>query len=1122
MAKSTQYGAKEIQVLEGLEPVRKRPGMYIGSTDERGLWVMVKEIIDNSVDEAMALRCKNVWITLHQDSLVSVADDGFGIPWEIHPTVKKSALEVAMTVLHAGGKFGEGAYKVSGGLHGVGASAVNALSEYMRVESRRDGKTYFQEYERGKPKGDVAPVPKTEKTLVKPFFNWEVKSGVRTTFKADSQILQVTDPSFATIIKQVKNRAYLVAGLAFHIYDERIDKEVHYYFDSGIIALVRHLNKNKGVVHSPFYVHKSLDNVDVEVAIQYTDSFNQNVESYANVQATQDGGTHLTGFKTALTRAINDYARKQGYLKEKDDNLTGDDTLEGITAVVAIKMDSEQLQFESQTKDKLGNAEVSPIVSQITKEGLDTYFEENPNDARKVVEKVLIAARARLAARAAKDAVLRKGALEGMTLPGKLADCQEKDPALSEIYIVEGDSAGGCWVGKTKVALADGRNLSFLELIKEDKQGKQNFCFTMKENGHIGIAPILHPRKTKRKAQVINITLDTGEILTCTPDHLFRLVDGTYIPAEQLTPQLNLAPLYRKITDDSDKTPLKGYEMVFDPKNNKWIYTHVLSDMFNLHAEVYSASQGVYRHHSDFNKLNNNPTNIIRVPKDKHLALHYDNLEQTLAIAHAISSASIQTLHREDVKMKSAEARQTLGFRNKARQKSLEKREFFSQNAKKQWENPEYKKYMIDTYLKYYHSHPKYRKEMLKRLNQEQKKYWSDPNNRQKQSERVYKFFLSHPEQKEELRKFAKKEWANEELLKWRSQETKKQWTNEFRLKRKASYNKTYYLHSMKLLKTIIEDGGKLTDYEIKRSEKRNTNLLKLETLAGRFFDNDYSRLEEAVGHFNHKIVRIEKNGKLADVYDLEVEHTHNFALAAGIFVHNSAKMGRDRKSQAILPLKGKILNTERARLDKILEFEEIKALVIALGTGIGDTVSYERARYHRIIIMTDADVDGSHIRTLLLTFFFRYLPELLNRGYIYIAQPPLFKIAKGKEIHYAYTDSERDEVLKKLKVATITKPTDDVALQGAQVTPSATEEIPADIAKKTPGVMIQRYKGLGEMNPEQLWETTMNPDNRVLKQVQIEDAAAADEVFNMLMGDEVPPRKKFIQTHAKQAILDI
>ena len=644
-----QYTAKEIQVLEGLEPVRKRPGMYIGSTDERGLWIMTKEILDNSVDEALAGRCSQVWIILHKDDYITIADNGLGIPWEKHPKVGKSALEVAMTVLHAGGKFGEGAYKISGGLHGVGASATNALSEYMRVETRREGKTYFQEYHLGKPLFAVREIKASDKaTAYNYHFDWPTEHGVRTTFKADKGVMQTIEPKMETVLKQVKNRAYLVAGLFFHFYDERVDKEYHYFFDSGIVALIKHINRNKGPLHAPIYIHKSLDEIDVEVGIQYSDSFNPTVESYANVQNTAEGGTHLTGFKIALTRAVNDYARKQGYLKEKDENLIGDDTLEGITAIVTIKMDSDKLQFESQTKEKLGNAEVGPIVSQVTKEGLDTFFEENPSEGRRIMDKVITASRARMAARAAKDAVLRKSAFEGGSLPGKLADCQERDPAVSELYLVEGDSAGG------------------------------------------------------------------------------------------------------------------------------------------------------------------------------------------------------------------------------------------------------------------------------------------------------------------------------------------------------------------------------------------------------------------------------------------------------------SAKQGRDRKFQAILPLRGKILNTERARLDKVLEFEEIKALVIALGTGIGDTIDYSKARYHRVVLMTDADVDGAHITTLLLTFFFRYMPEILKKVYIYVAQPPLYKLQKGKELHYAYSDGERDQIVKQMTNG------------------------------KADNLIIQRYKGLGEMNPDQLWETTMNPENRVLKQITVEDAAMADEVFSMLMGDQVPPRKKFIQTNAKQAMLDV
>jgi len=639
----SSYTARDIQILEGLEPVRKRPGMYIGSTDLAGLHELVKEIIDNSVDEALAGFAKNCWIVIGGDDKISVVDDGRGIPVEPHPKVKKSSLEVTMTMLHAGGKFGAGAYKVSGGLHGVGASAVNALSDWMRVEVRRGGKLYAQEYKRGKPQTKVAQTDKTEiPDVITP-----PKTGTATFFLPDKSIFSTVKTEFKTLAKRIKERAYLVAGLSFHLYDLRDKSEVHYYFDGGIESLVRHINKDKTVINEkPFYVGRDADGILVEAALQYNSGYSETLESFANVINTAEGGSHLTGFRMALTRAINDYARKNGYLKEKEDNLVGEDMREGLTAVVAIKMNSEKLQFEGQTKTKLGNAEVQPQVAQVVKEGLDMYLEENPQDARRIMEKVVLAAKARLAARAAKEAVLRKGALEGMTLPGKLTDCQEKDPAQSELYIVEGDSAGG------------------------------------------------------------------------------------------------------------------------------------------------------------------------------------------------------------------------------------------------------------------------------------------------------------------------------------------------------------------------------------------------------------------------------------------------------------SAKQGRDRKFQAILPLRGKILNTERARLDKILEFEEIKTLIIALGTGIGETINMDKIRYHRVIIMTDADVDGEHIRTLLLTFFFRYMPQIFEKGYIYIAQPPLYKISAAKELFYAYSDEDKDQIVK-------------TKVNGKTTT-------------------IQRYKGLGEMNPEQLWETTMNPQSRIMKKVNIEDAAEADHVFSMLMGNEVPPRKRFIQTHAKMATLDV
>jgi len=645
----SDYSAKTIQVLEGLEPVRKRPGMYIGSTDVIGLHETLREIIDNAVDEALAGFAKNVWVVLNDDQSATVIDDGRGIPVDIMPQFKKSALEIVMTKLHAGGKFGGSAYKISGGLHGVGSSVVNALSEWLWAEVKRDEKIYRQEYKRGTPKTKVEQVGKSGSPL--PNINSQLKNGTTITFLPDTEIFQATEFEFDTVKKAIRERAYLVPSLYFHLLDLRKgqEKEVNYYFEGGITALVSRINENKEPIHKAIFIKKQEKDVEVEVALQYNNGYAENVESYVNVINTVNGGTHLTGFRMALTRAINDYGKKIGSFKNEEDSITGDDTKEGLTAVVFVKMPQDKIQFEGQTKGKLGNAEIQPLVQTIVKEGLSTYFEENPTEGRRILEKVYLAAKARLAAKAAKEAILRKGALEGSSLPGKLADCQEKDPTVSELYIVEGDSAGG------------------------------------------------------------------------------------------------------------------------------------------------------------------------------------------------------------------------------------------------------------------------------------------------------------------------------------------------------------------------------------------------------------------------------------------------------------SAKQGRDRKFQAILPIGGKILNTERARLDKIIEHEELKNLIIALGMGIGETVKFEKLRYHRIIIMTDADVDGEHIETLMLTFFYRHLPDIMKQGFLYIAQPPLFKVQTGKDVQYAYSEAERDSVVKIIK----------------------------DKNAKS-NISIQRYKGLGEMNPEQLWETTMNPANRILKQVTIDDAEEADATFTMLMGDEVPPRKHFIQSNAKLATLDL
>jgi DNA gyrase subunit B len=664
--KEKAYTSEQITVLEGLEPVRKRPGMYIGNTSKEGFHHMLKEIVDNAIDEAMAGHATRVDITIYKDNSVSVRDNGRGIPVDIHKQTKKSALETVLTVLHAGGKFGGEAsgYKVSGGLHGVGASVVNALSEWLKAEVRIGGKIYTQEYERGKPKGKVklsGNVPKND----------EWQRGTQITYKADNQIFTHNEFDLNQVLDHYRQQCYLTRGVHLTISDERTGFSYQYYFEGGLVSYITHLNRNKNVKTIPMYVNKTVDNVLVEVAVQYTDDFTENVLTFANNIHTNEGGMHLTGFRSALTRSLNNWGVKNGYIKESD-KLTGEDMREGLSAIISVKL--PEPQFEGQTKAKLGNAEVRGIVEDVVGEGLEFWLEEHPSDAGKILEKVLLAAKARLAARAARDAVLRKGVLDGLALPGKLADCSESDPAKSEIYIVEGDSAGG------------------------------------------------------------------------------------------------------------------------------------------------------------------------------------------------------------------------------------------------------------------------------------------------------------------------------------------------------------------------------------------------------------------------------------------------------------SAKQGRDRRFQAIFPLKGKPLNVERARLDKMLSNQEIKNLVIALGAGVGDQLNMENLRYHRIILMSDADVDGAHIRTLLLTLFYRHFPLMISNGYLYIAQPPLFKITHGKNSEYAFSDKQRNEIIERfLKEAKDKKAAKGKKDEAKQEVAEVIENAPEQSGEVTiKGVNVQRYKGLGEMNPEQLWETTMDPANRVMLQVTIEDAEKANKIFETLMGDEVSSRKNFIQTHAK------
>ncbi len=663
------YSAENITVLEGLEPVRKRPGMYIGTTSETGLHHLIWEIVDNAVDEAMAGHASLIKVAIQKDGGVRVEDNGRGIPVDIHKTTKKSALETVLTVLHAGGKFGGDAsgYKVSGGLHGVGAAVVNALSTNLIAQVKREGKIYEQKYKIGKPQGPVKVVGKVEK-------DDPIQNGTTIIFYPDATIFETVEFKFKTVLEHLRNQAYLTKGLHFMITDERVGLTYQYYFEGGIVSYIRQINRNKKVRHNPIYIQKQADEVFVEIAVQYTDDFDERVLAFANNVYNPEGGMHVTGFRTALTRSLNNYAAKSSSAKEAE-KLTGEDMREGLSAIISVKLPNPQ--FEGQTKAKLGNPEVRTATEAAASQALEEYLEEHPSDASKIIEKVMLAAKARLAARAARDSVIRKGVLEGLALPGKLADCSESDPAKCELYIVEGDSAGG------------------------------------------------------------------------------------------------------------------------------------------------------------------------------------------------------------------------------------------------------------------------------------------------------------------------------------------------------------------------------------------------------------------------------------------------------------SAKQGRDRKFQAILPLRGKILNVERARIDRMLGNEQIKNMVIAFGTGVGDLYDLGKLRYHRIIIMTDADVDGAHIRTLLLTLFYRYFPDIIRNGHLYIAQPPLFRVQVGKDAEYAFSDTERDEILKKFIDKAEAKKSEKKKAKAENTEDTEVQEVIADdveITQTPTGVRytIQRYKGLGEMNPEQLWETTMDPLKRVMLQVNINDAEKASEIFEVLMGDEVSPRKRFLTTHAK------
>ncbi len=1066
---TTNYDAQQIQVLEGLEAVRKRPGMYIGSTGPRGLHHLVYEVVDNSVDEALAGYCKTIDVSINADGSVTVTDDGRGIPTDIHHKTGKSALETVMTILHAGGKFGGGGYKVSGGLHGVGISVVNALSEWVEVTVWREKKVHLQRFERGIPIGELG---------VKPYP--ESRTGTSVTFLPDASIFtETTKFDYTTLSGRLRELAYLNGGVKISFSDRRPDSEREeiYFYEGGIREYISYMNREKQPLHEEvIFVQGERNNIQVEVALQWcVDAYNDNIIGFANNIRTVDGGTHLEGLKAVLTRTLNSIARKRNKIKENESNLAGENIREGLTAVISVKVPDPE--FEGQTKTKLGNTEVRGIVDSLVGEVLTEYLEFRPNVSDAIIEKAVQAFKAAEAARHAREMVRRKSVLESSTLPGKLADCASRDPSESEIYIVEGDSAGGCFSGDTKVALVDGRSLSFKDLVAEQAAGQKHFCYTIRNDGTIGVERILHPRITKRNAEVIKVTLDNGAEITCTPDHRFMLRDGSYKQAVELTPDDSLMPLYRKLSNQQEfGITIDGYEMAWNPRTDSWLFTHLLADWHNRWQGVYTASAGEHCHHVDFNKRNNNPTNLKRLSAQAHLALHRQHLERTL--------------HRPDVIEKCRAIRQSEAFRLQMsdRMKQSETRKVLSEQAKAQWQDKAYKAYMMTQWQAFYQTNALYRQQSHERLNQAQQEYWGNQQNRQAQSDRVRRYYVNHPEARLANSELAKQQWQNPELLDWRKQKTQQQWTPEFRAQRIATLNHTYYRKTIAALKQIeVEQGSLDVDrYQTYRMTTRDKSLLRFDRFCDRYFEGNEALAREAVANYNHRIVSIERLSEQINVYDIEVPYTHNFALESGVFVHNSAKQGRDRRFQAILPLRGKILNIEKTDDAKIYKNTEIQALITALGLGIkGEEFDPGQLRYHRIIIMTDADVDGAHIRTLLLTFFYRYQRMMVDQGYVYIACPPLYKVERGRNHYYCYSDRDLQERL---------------------------SSFPDNASYN-----IQRFKGLGEMMPQQLWDTTMNPESRTLKRVEIEDAAEADRVFTVLMGDRVAPRREFIETYGSK-----
>ena len=1096
------YGADDLTHLEGLEAVRKRPGMYIGSTDSRGINHLFTEVVDNSTDEGVAGHATKIVVTLHADGSVQVDDDGRGIPTGTHAKSGLSGVELVLTRLHAGGKFGGSGYKTSGGLHGVGASAVNALSHRFDVTVRREGKTHEMSFAHGVPGVFDGPGPKAGFTR---------QSGLRVTGRTKrtgTSIRYWYDARYfengaaldvEAVRTKLRNTAFLVPGVTYTLRvatDDAISEETFHY-PGGLVDMVDYLAPasdkpvtgtllitGTGVYHenaadeNGVMRSKVERQAEVEIALRWGTGYERTVECFTNTIRNVHGGTHRRGFERAVLKSIQDAIGKtRGLLKPKEDPPTLDDVLEGMTAVVHVRI--PEPQFTSQTKDELSTAGITKVALGVVEKHIKAWTEDRrtKGEAKVVLQKVVDASRVRLTQKQQKDAARRKTALEGAAMPAKLVDCRTTGVSRSELFLVEGDSALGCFTGDTLVALASGRAMSFAELAADWERGVTHFGYTTNRAGRVVIAPLVEPRLTKRDAPLVRVTLDSGESVRCTPDHLFRLRDGSYRRADQLQPGDSLMPLYRSISAKASGDKLDGYERVWMNDREEWVYTHYLADAHNLRHGLDSADNGTVRHHVDVDKRNNDPRDLRRMTWDDHAALHASMMGEHV---HA-------------------------GYRAWLAEGGLE---FESATLSAQWEDPDFRHACL-TRQAALNADPGFRRrieqgfqdwygsltegertEYAERMRERQAAYWAHPEHREAAAERV-RLFFAEPGRRAEWSERSKRQWADENLLAWRSQKTVEQFSDPAERERQRA--------ALKRLRPLLSstDAEIGSAYESDRLVNARTGLEFERLMEG--FDGDLGRLRQAAAHVNHTVASVEPLTETADVYDLTVDGYHNFALEAGVFVHNSARMARVSEYQALLPLRGKILNVQKASLADTLRNAEIASIVQVLGAGTGRTFDLNTMRYGRVILMADADVDGSHIRTLLITLFAKYMRPVIEDGRLYAAMPPLHKVVtKGRnpETHFTFSQREMEQKVARLEKAgkTVVKP-------------------------------VPRFKGLGEMDADELWETTMNPATRSVRRITMHDAEAAEAALELLMGEKVEPRRAWLvesSARVDQSAIDI